>query len=95
MNAVAKILTDAADLIDSDGWCQGEVRSADGCYCLTGALHTANAPHKDWAIYDSARAAIQAETGKTWIANWNDADGRTQVEVTTMLRTVAAKQATA
>jgi hypothetical protein len=95
MNAVAKILTDAADLIDADGWCQGEVRSPDGCYCLTGALHAANAPHKDWAIYDSARAAIQAETGKTWISGWNDDILRTQVEVTDMLRAVAAKQATA
>jgi hypothetical protein len=95
MNAVAKILTDAADLIDAKGWVQGVSRSPDGCYCLTGALHAANAPHKDWAIYDSARAAIQAETGKTWISGWNDDILRTQAEVTAMLRTVAAKQATA
>jgi hypothetical protein len=90
MNAVAKILTDAADLIDAKGWTQGVDRSPDGCYCLRGALN-----HFDGEDYFAARAAVAAEIGSRWLAIWNDAEGRTQAEVTTMLRTVAAKQATA
>jgi hypothetical protein len=94
MNAVAKILTDAADLIDAKGWTQGVDRSPDGCYCLRGALFTV-AEHSSTIDRNAACDAVVRAIGRPWIALWNDAPIRTQAEVTDMLRAVAAKQATA
>jgi hypothetical protein len=97
MSDVAKVLNDAADLIDANGWTQGVNRDAFGCYCAVGALEAAS-PRVDgrWfsRLYYDAAVAVSKETQSSSVVQWNDAEGRTQAEVTTMLRTVAAKQVT-
>jgi hypothetical protein len=88
MNTTAKILYDAADLIDANGWCQGEARSDAGCYCATAAMRAvvglgANSEYLD------ALNAVKRETDAPFIFIWNDEDDRTVDQVTTALRNAA------
>jgi hypothetical protein len=88
MNAVAKILNQAADLIDANGWVQGPARDVDG-HNASSACGTAMATSSDWGKFDSVLDAIRSQTGTPYTPDWNDAPGRTQAEVTAMLRNAA------
>jgi hypothetical protein len=88
MNDVAKILYDAADLIDANGWCQGEYRSEGGCYCITGALVEVIGlgSFSEWS---EAALAVEREIDEPHLPAWNDTEGRTVDQVTTALRNAA------
>jgi hypothetical protein len=94
MKAVAKILTDAADLIDEHGWVQGAARDIDG-HNASSACGAAMAASSGWGEFDAVLDAIRSQTGTPYTPDWNDAVGRTQAEVVAMLRNAAAGQATA
>jgi hypothetical protein len=83
----AKILNDAADLIDLHGWTQRQFRSTDGCYCASGALEAATPLM--YGHYVAACTFMIAEIKETSIAAWNDTAGRTKDQVTTALRNAA------
>ena len=99
MSAVADVLNGAADLLEREGWCQGQYRNVDGRRCLARALADAldlplNGP-ANWhhnPLYDAAALALKQVTGRHFIAMWNDEPGRTQAEVVAALR-AAAEQA--
>jgi hypothetical protein len=93
MNTTAKILNDAADLIDANGWCQGEYRSLGGCYCASGAIEAA-APrtfigYETNSRYAGSYAFMTTEIKETNVATWNDHKDRTVDQVTTALRNAA------
>ena len=104
----AQILTEAADIIDRNGWIQGDYWDTDQeehgtpeaeCrVCLYGAINIAvhgspNHPQADRRpdfLWDMT-AAVEREAGPMHLDDWNDTAGRTQDEVTALLRTVAGK----
>jgi hypothetical protein len=88
MSTTAKILYDAADLIDLHGWCQGEYRSLGGCYCITGAL-TEVIGLGSISEWSDAALAVEHEIGEPYLPVWNDDERRTKAEVTTALRNAA------
>jgi hypothetical protein len=71
----------ARDLIAS-GWCQGASRSVDGRYCLIGAMVAGAGLSERFGR--AVRLRTQA-AGYATIQSWNDAPGRTQAEVLTLL----------
>jgi hypothetical protein len=85
MNTTAKILNKAADLIDLHGWCQGEMQSNQGCYCVLGAINAVTRT----PLRDPARDAVREEIFGASISSWNDQKGRTVDQVTTTLRNAA------
>jgi hypothetical protein len=86
----ARILNDAADLIDLHGWCQGTIRSVDGCYCIVGAVDAAANVDGGWG-YRDARDAVSREVDSSMLDKWNDRPDRTKDQVTTALRNAAIK----
>jgi hypothetical protein len=104
----AQILTEAADVIDRNGWTQfryfdtkqwvAGTPAADCRVCLYGALHIAmygkpGHPHGDArpAFYHDMVTALEEALDGAQPDDWNDAEGRTQGDVTALLRSVAAK----
>jgi hypothetical protein len=85
MNTTAKILYDAADLIDANGWCQGVNRSAEGYYCALGAIGKASMFGEVLPPVEALRREIRS----TGVAEWNDEPGRTKDQATTALRNAA------
>lgn len=91
---VAQVLRDAAELIERDGWCQGDMYSTAGARCVMGAIFT-TAHH---ALPDDPSLAIDAlapfarslPQGKTM--EWNDDPDRTVTEVLAALRACADEQ---
>ena len=99
MTAVADVLNGAADLIERDGWWQGNYRGPNGERCLNRALADAlDLPLNGLALwrldplYLGAEAALRNVTGRYLLTGWNDQPGRTQAEVVAALR-AAAEQA--
>ena len=99
MSAVADVLTQAADLIERDGWCQRAFRGDNGEHCASDALMRASgmAPGDtgSWeqkAMFDAACQYVYPHTGGWGIPSWNDEPQRTQAEVVAALR-AAAEQA--
>lgn len=89
----AALLRRAADLIDADGWCQGVWMNSAGGRCLDGALGAVGFPD-DWDVYREAREALttpELVEGVVGPIGWNDTPGRTQEEVTALLRSTADK----
>jgi hypothetical protein len=90
MNATAKILYDAADLIDANGWCQGQYRSAEGCYCASEAIEAAAPPVVGFNCgFVVSYTFMTTEIKETNVAVWNDRPDRTVDQVTTALRNAA------
>lgn len=95
LNPIGKTLIAAADYIEEHGWCQGQVRDSFGRVCITGALGYSHLDsdlgplHLDSEVREAAYMLLNKEVG-IYIAAWNDAPGRTQDEVVTKLREVAA-----
>lgn len=95
MSEVANVLTTAADILERDGWIQGAMYNRDGCHCALGALHAA-ARQLDYdysPVWDACAliAARVADAGYSpWdLPGWNDAEGRTVTDVTTLFRDTA------
>lgn len=97
VSAVVGLLGDAADLLETGGWCQNLFAADDGSHCLAGAIS------KAWGLGRFATVprlgflaeeAVEDYLGIQSIVGWNDADGRTKEEVVTALRG-AAKEITA
>ncbi len=99
---VADTLDKARALIEK-GWTQdAEARNADGldvadldpscddvepvCWCAGGAMFTV----KGDLSYTTVAAVFNAATGAECVAEWNDAEGRTQAEVIQAFKEAAA-----
>lgn len=87
---VAADLRAAADVLERDGWTQGEYEQPDGCKCISGALRSVcgGIDTTDTDRYLSAWYALRPVIGRGAI-NWNDEPGRTADEVIAALRTAA------
>lgn len=105
MSAVAGVLWDAGVLV-ARGWVRGYSAANDQgqpcgalsqaavAWCMTGAIRRAShsAPQRSARLIRvSAFARVQAITGANNIADWNDADGRTQQEVVDALLAAASE----
>ena len=93
--AVAAALRAARGHLVEFGWQQGKQGGHGEPCCAMGAI-TAAVTSGD--VYHGARDALAAqlvvETGKRWIADWNDAPGRTFAEVLDLLdKAIAAEEA--
>uniref|UniRef100_A0AB74UIQ7 Uncharacterized protein n=1 Tax=Caulobacter phage BL57 TaxID=3348355 RepID=A0AB74UIQ7_9VIRU len=104
--AAAKVLTQAAKLLEERGWGQGNdtVNTADagGAMCANLALGHASirVDPKDYAAYSYAQGALlrhlsipvpHMSTKASVIIAWNDAEGRTVEEVVQALNDTAVK----
>lgn len=92
----------AADILERDGWRQGDYGTISGCKCAYGALHyvasggaTTDEPD-DYDQLGRADSAAQAlathlglDGGYPRIPDWNDQQGRTSAEVIAALRSAA------
>lgn len=83
---LAAVFTAAADLLERDGWCQGEYEDGEGRRCAAGAISCVTTGDDD--AYALARGALRAATNGR-IAIWNDDPARTKAEVIGLLRDLA------
>lgn len=84
----AVIYDGAADLLITDGWCQGRAADLTG-RCIENALYLTGLRHGvGEAGLDALVAALDLRLGMP-ARIWNDAPGRTQGEVVALLRTCA------
>jgi len=86
----AKVLDDAATLIETKGWCRGRYTDGDR-HCTVGALIEVAGP--DNLVYVKAYKAVSAEiTGLTYssVPAWND-EQRDRRKVVRTLRRTARK----
>ena len=95
----SEILTKAADLLQTVGWCQCRLRIFDGhgntiAYCASGAIEKASG-NQNLEIA-SALLAFNRQIGgldsDLIIGKWNDTNWRTKEEVIYNLRQAAEKQ---
>ena len=95
MERAAAILNRAAELIEKDGWIQGNWRE-HGARCAGQAIYDALPYRMDFSASDSAWVAMRRQIGKQRgdtmfeIAHWNDAPGRTKDEVIATLKRAAS-----
>ncbi|MFB7500053.1 hypothetical protein ACFC09_36140 [Streptomyces sp. NPDC056161] len=103
--AAARHLDGAADVLAREGWTQNQMRARDGGVCLAKALMRAaelghgdhpDRPGMDFratTYYVAGRyldVMVLARTGSPkWYLGWNDAPGRTAVEVLELVRDAA------
>lgn len=91
MKSIRQIRDEAADLLEREGWCQGNFRQAkpEGGYryCMIGACREV-AGYSTAAAADAyaAAAACDAADAAYAAAQWNDTEGRTAAEVIAALR---------
>ncbi len=92
MSAVADVMNGAADLIERDGWAQGQYLNVHtGGRCADGAI-TAAGVGVTYYVRNQAREVLRAYIGGNAPVIWNDVPGRTKAEVVAALR-AAAKDA--
>lgn len=84
VDAVGQVLLDAADYLDTHGWCQG-MGSDKGRAC---ALYATWRVTRGTLMYDLAYDRLKTHIGAP-VAYWNDARGRTKEEVTRAMREAA------
>jgi hypothetical protein len=87
---VADVLDDAADLLEREGWIQGDLwrRDSYGGRCALGAICDAALDNRNVRVA-AARAVLGGSS--TYLVDWNDTPGRTKQEVLDAFR-AAAKQ---
>ncbi len=100
MSEIGKVLSEAADLIERDGWCQETYEDYRGRRCMDGALIAVMGDtHVKLNDVEAALSAhlpqvtsIHVAAPHAWapVIAWNDAEGRTQEEVVAKLREVAS-----
>lgn len=75
MNA-SDILTEAADLLERNGWCRERLHAPTGEYCLVGALLTARGLASGLAYSEASERVAQVicpnEIGFPDLISWND-----------------------
>jgi hypothetical protein len=92
---VAKVLRDAADELELNGWCQGELHVGKSS-CMVGAIRRAVGVNYSFAFATDEQATL-AEYALNRICDhlgqlpttFNDTVGRTQAEVVKVLLTAA------
>lgn len=89
---VARVLQDAAEVLEKEGWTQDNYKDQYG-YCALGSINmalgvaaTAMDSHQHLAT-----AALEDVIGTPFVATWNDSPGRTKDEVLDAFH-AAAKQ---
>jgi hypothetical protein len=77
----------AIELLETNGWCQGEYKSEDGKLCMLGALFAARGDFSEtWsAIYNDLGFCLDSNSSPG-ISFWNDTPGRTAAEVIDALK---------
>jgi len=95
VNPVKAVLLDAAQELETSGWCQGEYMNDAGEHCLVGALQVAAGT--DGALLFDAKLAVlrqlEMQVGaNASIINFNDEQGRRADEVIALLRETAEAQ---
>ena len=97
---VAADLRAAADVLERDGWTQGDYHASDGCHCVVGAIEvatgywTSSRPQHDLSVTARRETAVDVfeavlESPADTVFDWNDAPGRTAAEVIAALRAAA------
>jgi hypothetical protein len=81
-----QFLSDMADLIETNGWCQGNLKNRQGNFCIVGAHLELSWRRR--AVSNQAFAALKRRLGDN-ISLWNDAPGRTKEEVIELIRRAA------
>ncbi|MGC0365060.1 hypothetical protein ABH922_003044 [Rhodococcus sp. 27YEA15] len=97
MTDVSTILNTAADILEQDGWTQGKaVDRITGCRCAIGAINEAAgltlagpASTESITVWRDAVFAVRRKIGYSSVPAWNDAEGRTAIEVIAALRAAA------
>lgn len=84
------IYENAADAIDTYGWIQGAAGNVSVGFCAYGALwHVAPNDHEWIAAVNNIDKVVQQDPGFFGLIDYNDTLGRTQGEVTDLLRHTA------
>ncbi len=86
LGATSLHLLRAIDYIQQHGWCQGIAFGPNGTVCVLGALDKTK---EMLGNYFKAIDRLIPLVGGIPIHRWNDAEGRTKVEVITKLREAA------
>lgn len=84
----AEVLLRAAEIIECDGWLQGDWGRPGGPRCIAGALSQARREFGAQNNYYRIWERIGFPTGDPGI-DWNNAPNRTAAEVIALLRTAA------
>ena len=88
-----RVLLDAADFIDRNGWCQHTLHDDKGHVCAAEALRTVAYTAHDMGSYAGAMTRLSkfVTPGEHSVAvvKWNDDDSRTATEVTGAMRVCA------
>lgn len=101
MNTPDEVLDAAADLLERDGWTQGQMYG-DGRRCMVGAMLSATTgieytvgasdfTEDQRNVYREGHGAVEELLGTPTLTNWNDKPERTQEEVVQVLRDAAVK----
>lgn len=86
----AKILREAANLIEERGWCQRAYTNEKGALCTLGAIgRTAEPGSGRWSDRALAIKALRNNITPDDVACWNDKTARTVDEVLRALRKTA------
>lgn len=92
---IADLLEQAADLLETEGWCQMTLRNPEGARCAVGALHKISGNTRlkraaqEWLamrlnIFALANMYVGAQ-----LVLWNDSPGRTIDEVIDLFKETA------
>jgi hypothetical protein len=84
-----KILLDAADLIEKEGWVQREYGRIGRGFCIEGAIKHIAYPSMQFDAMSEAVWAMEHHVRTANIPTWNDRLGRTKAEVLAALRAAA------
>lgn len=89
------VLREAANILETGGWIQGDFANEEGAHCALGALMEAHrrvsAPDED---YIQASFALRGHVGEPRLAGWNDREGQTAEAVIAAFRETADLEAT-
>ncbi len=86
-----RVLRRAAALLETNGWCQGEMEGDGGRHCALGAIEASYIDPEDGTLAIMAlKKVLGAKGRKAFIADWNDTRGRTKKDVIAKLRKAAA-----
>lgn len=99
---VAADLRAAADVLERDGWTQGDYGRPSGCKCLYGGIHFAVTDGESVSDVELSREeekradaaasrVMEVVDAGGWLdlLDWNDEPGRTAAEVVAALRAAA------
>lgn len=91
MSALQAVLLGAADVLERDGWCQGEGIDDDGRRCIVSALGAASGTgFEGGRLWTESNLAVRRQLNNDeLLSTWNDEPGRTIDEVTALLRATA------